>query len=369
VNRIGPGFLLIVFFAILAGLAGVYIWRKNSQVAVVAKPAPPKPIVVVVASIDLPSGRVVHASDFASVSLSQKELNERAKDWPAMRMVDGRQILNRRIKNPVKQGQPFSPDTFYPEGIEPDLTEKLEPGMRAFSISFPAEGFPTKVTPGVMVDVLFRTKPEKNSDLPEISRTLVERVQILAIGNNATFGSIGLVTSKVDTNDRTITLAVTPQQALVLKTADGHGEFSIALRGSDDDVGARISLDLTLRDIFDLPEPEPEPTPFVAEVFRRGKRQTITFDPKGNFVSQNNLNNGGSKKRPLPPSSNAVKPDDDLPRNNNPSSDMDTDSTEPLDDNARPEQTNPKSKTAPKGIPRRSNALPSSKITMSEQSQ
>jgi len=358
VNRMGPGILLILFFAILAGLAGVYVWKKNSQKAVVVQPSAPKPRVFIVASTDIPSGRVVHSSDFMSVTISPKQLSERVKSWPALLLSDGRQIVNRRVKNPVKQGEPFAPETFYAEGIEPDLTEKLEPGMRAVSIGIPADGLPSKATPGAIVDVLFRTKPDKDSDLPELSRTLIERVQILVIGNNATFGSIGL--PKVDVQDRTVTLAVTPQHALLLKATEGHGEFSVALRSIEDNVSSIAMRDLTLNDIFDLPEPEPEPVPFIAEVFRRGQRQTLTFAPQGNLIAQS-TRTVKPKKRLTPPRANPLPSDDDLP--------IDPDSvptgppdepTDPTDMDYRPR--NP----ATKGRPYQRSSLPSSRVTMME---
>ncbi len=354
-NRTGPGFLLILFFAVLAGLAGVYVWKKNQQKPVAVKPPVPKLQVFIVASTDLPSGRVIHASDFMSVTISPKQLSERVKNWPALLLSDGRQIVNRRLKEPVKQGEPFAPQTFYAEGIEPDLAEKLDPGMRAFSIGIPAEGLPSKATPGAIVDVLFRTKPDKDSELPEISRTLLERVQILVIGNNATFGSMGL--PKVEAQDRTVTLAVTPQQALLLKATDGHGEFSVALRGVYDDLNSTAILDLKLGDIFDLPIPEPEPVPFVAEVFRRGQRQTLTFSPQGSLIAQNSPS--AKPKKRGPPRSNP-SPSDDVEPIDFPKTDMDMKPREPVN------QDRPAPPPQSKGNYPRQNTVPSSKVSMLE---
>jgi Flp pilus assembly protein CpaB len=364
-NRIGPGFLLFLFFAILAGLAGVYVWKQNNQrpVAVAQVPAPkPKPRVFIVASSDLPNGRVIHESDFMSVTFSPSQISEKSKNWPRLLISDGRQIVNRRVKIPVLQGEPFGPESFYPEGTEPDLAEKLAPGMRAVTVSIPSAGFPTKATPGAFVDLLFRTTAEKSPDLPEVSRTLIERVQVLAIGDNATFGSIG--TNKVEVQQNAVTLAVTPNDALLLKATTGHGEFSIALRGGEDQVNVVVSEDLKLSDIFEIPVPEPEPVPFVAEVFRRGQRQTITFAPIDN-IPPIGVPNRRSSPRSAPSSTKSLPPrvdsqqDDKIDAN---SSDMQrNDSTQPSGKpDAQPSVTPDMDYRPPNPTPRSLPSLPNS---------
>lgn len=275
-SRISPGLLLIAFLGLLAGLAVVYVLKKNppaapKETAVVV----PKQPTYLVASSNLPAGRLMHASDFMSVTLSAAQM--KVKNWPPILMSDGRQIINRRLKVARKLGDPFPPDAFYAEDTEPDLSEELPPGMRAISVTVRSEGLPAKATPGSMVDLIFRTIPDSEANLPELTSTLLERVQILAIGNNATAGTV----SKLDQQAREyrVTLAVSPTQALKLKATEGHVEFSLTLRSMADEISKPKPEQLTLADIFDLPEPEAPPVPFVAEIFRRGQRQTIAFDP------------------------------------------------------------------------------------------
>jgi|GEM_PF-6075021 len=73
-RQISPGTLLIVFFAGVIGLGAAYFVRKSLQ-----KPAPPpvvarpkEPVhVVILASVELPPGRVIHSGDFMNVRYTQ----------------------------------------------------------------------------------------------------------------------------------------------------------------------------------------------------------------------------------------------------------------------------------------------------------
>ncbi len=177
--------LLVGFFLALVGLAGAYIWKKSSQVAPVTKRPAQKLPTFLVASTDLPEGRVIHSSDFMQIAITNEQLSK--KQWPPILMADGKQLVNRRLKVATKQGEPFPPDAFYPEGIEQDLTQRLPIGMRAITVEVPNVGLPSKTSPGAIVDVLFTSHGGK-SGLPQLTKSLVEGVQILAIGNSATPG-------------------------------------------------------------------------------------------------------------------------------------------------------------------------------------
>ncbi len=296
-SRVSPGLILILFFGALIGLAGFYLWKK-SQVPVLAAVAPkqaPRFPVFIVASTDLPAGRVVHPSDFMSVTINPDELKN--KRWPQVLMADGNQIVNRRLRREHKQGEPFSPEVFYPEGIEPNLTELLPPGMCAIPLSISNDGLPTKTTPGALVDVVIRTVPDEKAHLPELTQTLVERVRVLSIGSNATPGAVG------DANNNSarflVTLAVDSMQALRLKATEKRGEFVLVLRNENDLISSGIQERVTLKQIFDLQEPPVAPEPFVAEIYRRGQRNTVTFDGQGRIVANGATGNPPSSRAGL----------------------------------------------------------------------
>ncbi|WP_254512710.1 Flp pilus assembly protein CpaB [Anatilimnocola floriformis] len=284
-RQISPGTLLLLFFAGVIGLGAAYFVRKSLQ-----KPAPP-PIVakpkepvylVIMASVDLPPGRVIHSGDFMNVRYSQAQYV--ARKWPAVMLADGKQIVGRTLKKQLKKGDPFEPDSFYPEGTGPDISELIEPGLRAVTVNVLGDSsFPAQAMPGSVVDVIFRAKANPEQRIPEVTRTLMERVKILAIGNNATPGIQGGIDPKSEA--QAVTLAVSPHQATILKVAEGHGDLTLALRGSSDAEVDALNPDLTLSQLLRIPPepppPAPPPPPFVAEVYRHGQRQTLTFKPTG----------------------------------------------------------------------------------------
>jgi len=287
VNRISPGLLLFAFFGVLMSLAVVYGLKRSweQKQTVVAKPEPLRKVIV--ASGDLPEGRAIRVSDFMTLSLTNQQFA--SKKWPGLMMADGKQLLNRILRQPMKQGEAFQPESFYPEGSGPDVTQRLGPGLRAISLDVSTLGIPSQATPGNFVDVIFRSDPSKDKTIPELTRTLLSGVAILAIDENSTVGLRSTLDRKRETH--TVILAVPSEDSMRLKAAEGRGLLSLVLR-SGDDLAAPSSLEksLSLAEVLDLPPPEPPtppvvtadpPPPILTEVFRRGQRQVTTFSPDG----------------------------------------------------------------------------------------
>lgn len=279
VNRISPGLLLIGFFATLIGLAGAYAIKRGMAVAPTPEPPPvakPAAPTVVISSIDLPVGRVVASGDIMTVPMSFAQ--QQANSFPPIMMTDGKQIVGRMLRESVTKWRPFTPESFYPEGTGPDISERLEPGLRAVTVPVHGvSGLVGQATPGMFVDVLFRATPTKDESVPEITKVLLQNVEILAIGENATPGMQGGIDPKSEVH--AVTLAVTADQAQTLKIVEGHGDLSLLLRRPTDRVALPIEGPVTLRELLNLPEPTKPPGPFVAEIYRGGRRQTVTFSP------------------------------------------------------------------------------------------
>ena len=304
-RQFSPGLLLLAFFAVLIGLGGAYVVKKSLQKpppVVAVKPKEPTHIVIL-AAVDIPPGRVVHSGDFMNLQLTHKQFL--ARKWPPVMLADGKQIVGRTIQRLTKKGEPFEPDSFYPEGTGPDITDQIEPGLRAVTITVEGEGaLPAQAMPGSLVDVIFRSKPNPKERIPEVTRLLMERVKILAVGTNLTPGIQGGLDPKG--NAQTVTLAVMPTQATILKVAEGHGDLTLVLRTAGDDSLDVLDSSLTLSQLLKIPPEQPPPQPFVAEVYRNGQRQTITFKPTGG------VQNDSAPKPSLPVT---PPPQDPLPVN------------------------------------------------------
>jgi Flp pilus assembly protein CpaB len=310
-KRVSPGLLLIVFFAILIGLAGAYAIKRALTPPIVPPVAKEKNIMVVVAAIDLPPGRLIQGGDIMNLPLTPKQYA--ARKWPGVIMNSARQIVGRILKEPIKKGTAFEPDSFYVEGTGPDISGRLAEGFRAVTITVPTEGLPSKAAPGALVDIVFRAKATKDKDfpIPEVTRLLLQGVEILAIGENATPGLQGGIDRKIDHHP--VTLAVSPEQATALKTAEGHGDLSLTLRRPSDQGDEGETNSLTLRELLELPKPTPAPPPFVAEIFRNGQRHTVKFGATGPIDDPSAAKSNGVAPTVAPSNTPTLTPDTNDP--------------------------------------------------------
>ncbi len=284
VNRVSPGLILLCFFGTLIGLAVLYGIKRSFEPKRAPTVVAEKPQRIILASTDLPIGRTIRNSDFVTIALNKKQFESRK--WPVMMMAEGKQLIGRTLRQPVKKGQPFEPELFYPEGTGPNVADRLGPGMRAVPVQISTSGIPVQATPGNFVDVIFRSDASKDESLPELTSTLISGVEILAIGDNITVGMRATLDRKAEF--QTVILAVTSEQAMRLKVIEGKGVSSLTLRSEIVATNAEEEPQkLTLADVLDLPpvvEPVPppeEPPPLVSEVFRRGKRQVTLFSADG----------------------------------------------------------------------------------------
>lgn len=232
-NRVSPGTMTVVVFAILVGLGGAYVVRQQMN----GPQLPPlsdiqlkggeKKIIVPVAAIDLEKGRELSLHDVVIHSFTPEQYaKSKFAGQPYIRHTS--QIFGRVLNQEVVKGTLFLPDLFYPDGHGPGVAERLQAGFRAVTVPIEDVGAVTGFAqPGSIVDVLFRSAPE--GERPEVTMTLLEQVEVLALAETVTSGQ------RVDIRSQgNVTLAVTPAQAKILKVVEGRGELSLSLRNPDD---------------------------------------------------------------------------------------------------------------------------------------
>jgi pilus assembly protein CpaB len=267
--------MIVAIFAVLFGLVGAYAVRRYLEPPAAPAAAPEQPVTVPLASIDLNPGRPLRLGDIVLVPMLAKERRERG--LPDDVMSNPSQIIGRILRSPMKKGEPFQPANLYPEGSGPSLAERLKPGQRAVTISIAGTGVVDGLAmPGSIVDVLFRTAADAQNGVSETTVTLLEGVEILAVGDNWVPGAQNRGVRG------TVTLAVSPTQASALKIAEGRGEFSLSMRSPDDGTLAGSARAVTLDGLLNLPRRE---KPFTTDIYRGGSRQTLTFE-RGNVVKE-----------------------------------------------------------------------------------
>ncbi len=275
--RISSGTLVLGVFAALFGLVGAYVAKQHLAEPPVVEVEPPKVELVAVptAAVDLPVGRTISIGDIIVRRLTWQQIRD--LDLPSEFMNQVSQLTGRTLRGPIAKGMSFRPEDLYPEGTGPSVAERLQPGYRAVSLALEdSYAELSLLSPGAIVDVLFRTFP--NGAVPETTVTLLEHVEILAIGEQAFPG--GRVNGG-NSHRRTaaITLACTPDQAAALKVVEGRGALSLALRGAEEieeDLLARATPGpQTLESLLDLPEPK---APVTTQIYRRGRLTTAVFE-------------------------------------------------------------------------------------------
>jgi len=286
---ISPGTMTIGILAILAGLIGAYAIRTALEEKEAPAVAAAETITVPLATTDLPEGRTIAMGDVALAKMTKEEMEEKKMPMDLM-MLEPDQIIGRTLKSSLKNGQPFLTTSMYLEGMQPTVSDKLKPGHRAFTLEVPRVQGGT-VAPGTNVDVIFRSfAREADGDMPaipEATMTLIQSAEVLKVEqpksqeNDATLDIRALNRTNQQQKDPLVTLAVTAEQANMLRTVEGRGELSLAARAPSDAIAPTDgkSEKLTLENLLGV-DTRPTQT-FVTEIYRGGARDTNTF--RGDF--------------------------------------------------------------------------------------
>lgn len=232
-NRVSPGTMTVVIFAILVGLGGAFLVRQQMNGPQLAPLSDfklsggPKKIIVPIAGVDLVQGRVLSLHDIVIQSFTPEQFAE-SKFAGQPFMGNTNLLFGKMINQDMPKGSLFLPENLYADGFGPGVAERLQSGFRAVTVPIEGIGAVTGFAqPGSIVDVLFRSNPE--GERPEVTMTLLEQIEVLALNTNVMSGQRVELESTT-----TVTLSVTPAQAKMLKVVEGRGEISLTLRNADD---------------------------------------------------------------------------------------------------------------------------------------
>lgn len=232
--------LLILVVALVFGLSAAILVSQfiNRQPAPVAQE--PEKVPLLVAARDIPPGEALTAEAL--------EL----RDWPREMVPEGallsvEEAIGRRGLVPLIAGEVVLDAKLVSQEMGRGLASMVPRGMRTWTIQTPhaaaaGAGF---ILPGDRVDVL-------SLEGPASQPPLVQNVEVRAIDQNLDVPSEPML----DPNEvRTVTLLVTPDQAMALARAKGN--LQLSLRNPEDD------------SVVELPSVEVEPAeepPVAAEL-------------------------------------------------------------------------------------------------------
>jgi pilus assembly protein CpaB len=145
-------------------------------------------------------------------------------------------VVGRVTSKGIPKGTAISPLWLAPPGTPPGLTERIEEGFRAVSVKIDeVSGVAGQIKPGDFVDVIVVMKISRGRETETISRIILQRIKVLAVGQN-----LGDPRGKAGPQKlaRSVTLLVQDAEVPKLHLAQTQGKVTLAMRGSDDQLMA-----------------------------------------------------------------------------------------------------------------------------------
>lgn len=196
-------------------------------------------------------------------ALTIREIPQAYVEDRAIREADKNKVLGLRLGGLVQAQQTLMwTDLAVASEEHRDLSSLVQPGRRAVSIEFRADGTGSMVRPGDYVDVIGLVETASDD---RTARVLLQRVLVLAVGNSVVADPT-LDLKQPSRASGQLTLSVTLQEAQVLALASEQGTLSVALRGPEDNHKADRVPDVTVSTVqafkaAEAPQAMRRPTP------------------------------------------------------------------------------------------------------------
>ena len=190
-----------------------------------AKGTPAETVNTLVARLDIPASVVV-TSDM--VTVVETPVTPLLPDGAFGKFED---IKGRVTAKAIPQGAVVAPANLAPPGTQPGIGERIEEGYRAVSVKIDeTSGVAFQIQPGDFVDVIVVMKVRRNRKEETISRIILQRTKVAAVGLN-----LGTVTGEgTQRMARSVTLLVRDADVPKLHLAQTLGKVTLAMRGLND---------------------------------------------------------------------------------------------------------------------------------------
>jgi pilus assembly protein CpaB len=220
---------------------------------------------VIVASGDIPRGTMVTPEQVKTRAVPKDQVHRRT----ITKLDDA---VNRAVMTPMIKDEILLEDKLAPKGSRGSMAWVTKPGMRAFTIQVPRldSGVAGFAMPGDHVDVLLTLSgDDKDGTGGGSTITLLQNLEVMAVDQTIEAPA----QNKVDANSlRSVTLQVTPDEALMLDLGQSRGALHLSLRNPEDvkDARTRPATLAKLR-LHQEPPREPEPAPLPPPVVEEPK--------------------------------------------------------------------------------------------------
>ena len=248
--------IVVVILALVCGASaavGVLQLRQSAAPQVVQ----PETVSVVVASREIPRGRMVTADD-----LRLRELPKEA--IPEGTLTKAEDAVDRAVVIQILAGEFVLDAKLAGKDAGRGLAALVPKGMRAFTIqaSRAATSVAGFILPGNKVDVLLNLRAQGAQDETGggSTTTLLQSIEILAVEQRLDAPTENKTNYK---EINSVTLLVTPEQAALLDLGQNMGQLTLSLRNPEDtaeaDTRPATIADIRFRQEKPAPAAEPKP--------------------------------------------------------------------------------------------------------------
>jgi pilus assembly protein CpaB len=216
--------MLLIFGAawVSAILLTWFLYSKTKE------PQKEKTIQLVAVTRDLPAGTRLQKADLKLVAVPERDL-------PRSAVLDLKIAENRTLLYPLTANEPLITSKLASLSGAEGVPATIEPGMRAISVPITdISGVAGLLQPRAHVDLLFT---RAGSMAEALTTTVLEDVVVLSIGRNTEVAppppsgqAAPAPAASPVTQQRAITLLVTPEDARKVELAKNQGRLSLLLR-------------------------------------------------------------------------------------------------------------------------------------------
>ncbi|MGO4879702.1 MAG: Flp pilus assembly protein CpaB [Bryobacteraceae bacterium] len=283
---------VLVFAFVVAGCASLLLYRLT--VSHSTAQAAPTTVKALVAAHNLELGAII------------KDPDVKDTPWlgslPANAVLKREDIIGRGVTTTIYADEPILENRLAPKGAGGGLAAMIPSGMRAVAVRVnDVVGVAGFVVPGMRVDILISGSPPGNSSQGNLTRTLLQNIEVLSAGQDFKKDAEGKPQGVGVVN-----LLVTPEQAEMLSLASNQTTIQLVLRNPLDTQvaktpgtavvelfavnGPRKRPDPEKIYVRAKPAPAPPPVPveikpappvrqtFVMEVINGNKKTETKFD-------------------------------------------------------------------------------------------
>ncbi|MGO9601003.1 MAG: Flp pilus assembly protein CpaB [Isosphaeraceae bacterium] len=208
--------IIMLVLAVVLGLGAMVATRR-----LVSRPAAP---------VEETQEILVAARDFKEEETLKPDMvtsvRKNKKDVPVGAFTSFKDVEERWVKTTMLEGDPIIDKKLGPKGSPPGLVANIPQGMRAFAVEVSEQsGVSGFILPGHRVDVIRYEPGERGQQHAE---TILQNIQVLAAGQVFTRPEEKAL------QNRTVTVAISPEQVDILVAARAKGPLSLSLRGVND---------------------------------------------------------------------------------------------------------------------------------------